>query len=271
MSLDSANYPSELSINDPPSSDPVGQSDDHIRTVKRALNQGFPNVAGEVSGSDVELSYVTGVTSSIQPQLDLKAPISSPVFTGNISTSGSITAGTSLIIGSANVNEAELGILDGATVTTTELNSLDGITATATELNKMDGCTASTSELNVLDGITPSTAELNRVEGVTSNIQSQLNGKAPEETRDFSGDKWTSGGGFRMMWGTGTSNSSGKETVSFTPDFGNIETVMVTDMGATTGTVKNWSVTGLDEQGFDAYVSGGGSGHTFRWLAIGSA
>lgn len=41
-----------------------------------------------------------------------------------------------------------------------------GITATAAELNKMDGVTATTAELNYVDG-------------VTSNIQTQLNGKAP--------------------------------------------------------------------------------------------
>lgn len=39
--------------------------------------------------------------------------------------------------------------------------------------------TASAAEINVLDGITASTAELNYTDGVTSNIQTQLNSKAP--------------------------------------------------------------------------------------------
>lgn len=51
------------------------------------------------------------------------------------------------------------------TNTTYTLSSF-GITATAAELNKLDGCTATVTELNYVDG-------------VTSNIQTQLNGKAP--------------------------------------------------------------------------------------------
>ena len=41
------------------------------------------------------------------------------------------------------------------------------------------GITATAAELNKLDGVTATTAELNYVDGVTSNIQEQLNGKAP--------------------------------------------------------------------------------------------
>ena len=48
------------------------------------------------------------------------------------------------------------------------LSSL-GVTATAAELNKMDGVTATTAELNYVDG-------------VTSNIQTQLNNKAPKSS-----------------------------------------------------------------------------------------
>ena len=51
-------------------------------------------------------------------------------------------AGT-VTIGSAEISEAELEILDGATVTTDELNTLDGITAVVGELNALDlGSTA---------------------------------------------------------------------------------------------------------------------------------
>lgn len=46
------------------------------------------------------------------------------------------------------------------------------------------GLTATAAELNVLDGITASTAELNYVDGVTSNIQTQLNNKAPKSHSD---------------------------------------------------------------------------------------
>ena len=52
-------------------------------------------------------------------------------------------------------------------------------TASIAELNILDGATLSTAELNILDGVTASTAELNYVDGVTSNIQTQLDAKAP--------------------------------------------------------------------------------------------
>ena len=62
-------------------------------------------------------------------------------------------AGT-VTIGSAEISEAELEILDGATVTTAELNILDGVTSTASELNILDGVTSTATELNVMDGDT---------------------------------------------------------------------------------------------------------------------
>ena len=46
-----------------------------------------------------------------------------------------------LTIGSAEVTEEALEILDGATVTTAELNILDGVTADKNELNLLDGIT----------------------------------------------------------------------------------------------------------------------------------
>jgi hypothetical protein len=71
-----------------------------------------------------ELSYVKGVTSALQTQLNAKAPIADPTFTGEIG------------IGAVNVSETELGILEGALVTTTELNYLDNVTSSVqTQLN----------------------------------------------------------------------------------------------------------------------------------------
>ena len=61
----------------------------------------------------------------------------------NLSTSGTLGAGaitgTSFVIGSADIGEAELEILDGATVTTAELNIMDGDTsATSTTVADAD-------------------------------------------------------------------------------------------------------------------------------------
>lgn len=87
------------------------------------------------------------------------------------------TAGTwdewTIVAGSGLVKDclttdAPVTIEQGGTGATTAADALTnlGITATAAELNKLDGVTATTAELNYVDG-------------VTSNIQTQLNDKAP--------------------------------------------------------------------------------------------
>lgn len=83
--------------------------------------------------------------------------------------------------------------------------SIDGTTVTASgaELNLLDGATITTAELNVLDGITATTAELNYTDGVTSNIQTQLNTKAPSADPTFTGDLEYTG---TLTGGTGVIN-----------------------------------------------------------------
>lgn len=48
------------------------------------------NVLDGITATTTELNYTDGVTSSIQDQLDSKAPIDGPVFTGNVSLSSNI-------------------------------------------------------------------------------------------------------------------------------------------------------------------------------------
>ena len=68
------------------------------------------------------------------------------------------------------------------------LPNLSGaVSATQAELNVLAGITSSTSDLNVLDGITATTAQLNFTAGVTSNIQTQMNAKAPLASPTFTG------------------------------------------------------------------------------------
>ena len=87
----------------------------------------------------------------------------------------------------------EVNILDGATLTVAELNVLDGITSSTDELNILDGVTSSTAELNVLDGLMATTGELNHVSGVTSDIQTQLDSKAPIASPTFTGTLTSNG------------------------------------------------------------------------------
>jgi len=46
-----------------------------------------------VTATTAELNYVDGVTSAIQTQLDAKAPIASPTFTGTVTIPGVTVSG----------------------------------------------------------------------------------------------------------------------------------------------------------------------------------
>lgn len=108
-------------------------------------------------------------------------------------------------------------VLNGNTASTPDLTEGSwkvggtAVSASAAEINKLDGLTASKDELNKLDGVTATTAEINYTDGVTSNIQTQLNAKAPKASPTF----------------TGTAN---------------IPTVNATTVNATTVDLGNWTI-----------------------------
>lgn len=107
MSVETATYISDLVSTNPLSSDPKSQGDDHIRLLKSTVKATFPNVAGAVTPTHTELNYVDGVTSAIQTQIDAKAPIASPTFTGTVTLPSTSSIGT--------VSSTEIGYLDGVT------------------------------------------------------------------------------------------------------------------------------------------------------------
>jgi hypothetical protein len=169
-------------------------------TAKDALPTGDSGKI--VRGAEIDTEF-----NNIATSVNSKADKDSPTFTGtitagNLTVSSTLNAAGTLQVGGVAVTStaAELNILDGVTATATELNTLDGITAstaelnildgvtaTTAELNILDGVTATTAELNILDGVTATTAELNFVDGVTSNVQTQLNAKAPTASPTFTG------------------------------------------------------------------------------------
>lgn len=94
MALESGTYISDLVATNPTSSDAKSQGDDHLRFLKSTVKATFPNISGAVTPTHTELNFVDGVTSAIQAQLDAKAPIASPTFTGT-PVAPTATAGTS--------------------------------------------------------------------------------------------------------------------------------------------------------------------------------
>lgn len=86
----------------------------------------------------------------------------------------------------------ELARADLNNVSDTDLNAaLTGNTVSALTITTLTlgstAITATGTEINLLDGVTATTAELNYVDGVTSNIQTQLDAKAPTANPTFTG------------------------------------------------------------------------------------
>jgi hypothetical protein len=94
MGLETANYISELDAANPAGGDIKGLGDNHLRMIKGALKQQFPNFTPvAVNATVAELNTLVGVTAGVQAQLNQKAPLDSPVFTGNASIAGNLAVG----------------------------------------------------------------------------------------------------------------------------------------------------------------------------------
>lgn len=70
---------------------------DAIRDVTLAVKSSFPNVAGAVNASDVELEYVNGVTSAIQTQLNAKSALA-PAAEPTVTFEAAVTSGYAHIV-----------------------------------------------------------------------------------------------------------------------------------------------------------------------------
>lgn len=100
MALETATYISDLVSTNPTASDNISQGDDHIRLLKATLKSTFPNILGAVTPSHTTLNFMDA-TSSVQTQLNAKAPSASPTLTGTVTISGTLTgAGVSTYLAS---------------------------------------------------------------------------------------------------------------------------------------------------------------------------
>ena len=142
--------------------------------------------------SDTEIGYLNGVTSAIQTQLDAKAALAGPTFTGTVVLPGTTSIG--------DVSSTEIGYVNGVTsaiqtqldakqavvtdVSNTEIGYLNGVTsAIQTQLDAKvsanDATLTGTVSLPTTTSVGDvSSTELQYVNGVTSGIQGQLDAKA---------------------------------------------------------------------------------------------
>lgn len=101
------------------------------------------NILDGATLTTTELNYVDGVTSGIQGQLDLKAPLASPTFTGTVSLDSSIVFEGS----TADGNETTLTATDPTADRTITLPDASGTVILTT--NKVTDLTAPTSSFSM--------------------------------------------------------------------------------------------------------------------------
>jgi hypothetical protein len=135
---------------------------------------------GDVSAT--EIGYLNNVTSSIQAQLNAKANIANAQFTG----STTLPADTSI----GNVVAAEISYLEGVTsAIQTQINGKLDSGVAGTTYAALTGATFTGNVVltaNTSIGTVDST-ELGHLNGLTSNVQDQLDDKAPIESPTFTG------------------------------------------------------------------------------------
>lgn len=88
MTVENATYIHQLDRTLPTNVDLISEGDDHLRLLKKTTQNTFPNVTGAVSATHVEISYLSGVTSAIQAQINLKAAKGGDTYTGAHNFSG---------------------------------------------------------------------------------------------------------------------------------------------------------------------------------------
>ena len=190
--------------------------------------------------TSTEIGYVDGVTSAIQTQLDAKAPLASPTFTGTVTlpsgtvTSAMILDGTILVGDLADGAVTSAKILDG-TIVNGDINASAAIDWTKLGISS-----------------TVSSTEIGYVDGVTSAIQTQLDAKAPLAAPAFTG--------------TATAVNltvSGDFTVSGTTTNINSTNLVVEDKNVVLGDVTTPTDTTADGGGITLK---GATDKTFNWV-----
>lgn len=226
MTVESALYPPQLNTAWPQSSDMVSEGDNHIRLTKTVIKTTFPNVAGVVSATDIQLSYVTGVTSAIQAQIDSKGAITGQTWTGAHVFGGSAAVPT--LAQGANTTGAASTAFVQAEWATRLPNYTAPITANSTELNRLVGVTSGVqSQINAKGAIAgqtwtgthsfPSTTTVGpltpTIQGylstATSDVQAQINSKAAKAGDTYTGTHNFTGGALKaptMTAGTATTD-----------------------------------------------------------------
>ena len=94
-------------------------------TATRAVATGAGGALAASATTSTELGYVNGVTSAIQTQMDLKAPLASPALTGTVGIKGTGTPGIELKDDDCTDDDVNASLTVNATTTTSGAEDID--------------------------------------------------------------------------------------------------------------------------------------------------
>ena len=69
MTIEIVNYIKDLDPDNPKGSDKIAEGDNHVRNIKYALKESFPNIDGQVLATPDELNQLVGLTELVPPAL----------------------------------------------------------------------------------------------------------------------------------------------------------------------------------------------------------
>jgi hypothetical protein len=180
MGLETGTYIDSLVTTNPPGTDDRSTADDHLRLLKSTIKNTFPNVTGAVTPTHTELNFVDGVTSAIQTQLNLKAPIATPSFTGTLSCNGG-----SWNTGGIDLASGDQYEINGVVVLNATSLGSGVLSSSLTSLGTIASLVATTADINngtveaVIGGTTPkagSFTTLSASAGITGDLTGDVTG-----------------------------------------------------------------------------------------------
>ncbi|MBD3754216.1 MAG: hypothetical protein IE937_01075 [Gammaproteobacteria bacterium] len=187
MPLENVTHISDLVATNPASGDPMTQGDDHIRNIKTAIKNDFPNITGAVTTTQAELNKLAG----------------SPVTADDLTKLNSITVTADKINLLANVASDVQGQIDTINTTLTQkvdvsyVYSVADIDGLQTALDTLDASKLNNTGDSVSGGYTTTAYDLGTIytgavalDVSNGNIQKLANSgaitiKAPANSGDY--------------------------------------------------------------------------------------
>lgn len=209
----------------------------------------LPSTTSIGTVSSTEISYIDGVTSSVQTQLDAKAPKASPTFTGTVVLPSTTSIG--------NVSSTEIGYLDNVT------------SAIQTQLDAKVGATIVDAKGDII-AATGSDA--------VSRLAVGSNGQVlTADSSTATGLKWASSSSVVLKSGNDTASVGSDTTLFYTwsisfTGFSSAPKVMIIPKNTTSANGVEYYVGSTSTTGASGGVrsTGGSITFSFDWIAIGS-